>query len=142
MIRPELRHISELALIRAIPDLTIGDLKPSRKKGLFLRLQREVEKDLALLPIPSQYDLDSIWDNIELFGKKTGWLNETRHVGTLFSFCLEIIENSEFKFRPSITETINDIVSHLEDGKNFFMPSCWAGSSAYEKWESLFENVE
>jgi len=28
MERNRLRHLSELALIRAIPDLTIGDLKP------------------------------------------------------------------------------------------------------------------
>ena len=134
-----LRHLSELALIRAIPDLTIGTLKPSRKKALFLQLQKAVDKDLRKFPPQSEANLDKVWRIVQEFGKQTGWLNQTRHIGTLFSFCLEIIEKSNFKFNPTISEIINKIISHLETGKDFKYSSCWAGSLAYEKWEGLFK---
>ena len=133
-----LRHITELALIRAIHDLTIGDLKPSRKKSLFIKLQKEVDKDLAKLPKPSEDDIDKIWETVEVFGKKTGWLNQARHIGTLFSFCLEMIENSTFRFNPKISETINEIIEHLENGNDFKYQSCWAGSVAAKKWDDMF----
>lgn len=134
-----LRHLSELALIRAIPDLTMGTLKPSRKKALFIQLQKAVDKDLRKFPRVSESDLNKIWEIVQEFGRQTGWLNETRHVGTLFSFCLEIMENSEFKFNPGIRETILKIIEHLEAGNDFKYQSCWAGSLAYEKWEGLFK---
>ncbi len=137
-----LRHITELALIRAIPDLTIGKLKPSRNKSLFLQLQKSVDKDLRKFPRQSKPGLDRIWNTVQEFGRQTGWLNETRHIGTLFSFCLEIIEKSNFKFNPKISEIINKIIEHLEAGNDFKYQSCWAGSLAYEKWEGLFKKEE
>ncbi len=136
-----LRHLTELALIRAIPDLTLGSLKPARKKALFLRLQDAVDKDLRLFPRASKQDLDRVWESVEKFGKMTGWLNHTRHVGTLLSFCLGIIEKSSFKFNEKIPKTINYIISHLEAGNDFKFQSCWAGSMAAEKWEGLFVEV-
>ena len=137
----KIRHLTELALIRAIPDLTMGDLKPCRKRALFIRLQKAVDRDLRKFPHVSQDELDQIWAKVEQFGKLTGWLNQTRHVGTLFSFCLAIMENSEFEFNPAIRETINDIIKHLEAGRDFPFQSCWSGDLAYSKWESLFEEV-
>jgi len=76
----------ELALCRAVPDLCLGTLKPSRLGNLYKRLQKEVDKDLARLPRPSQADIRQICRKIEKFGLATGWLGETRHVGTLLSF--------------------------------------------------------
>jgi len=139
MMDNQYRKLSELALIRSIPDMTIGTLKPSRKKGLFLRMQKAVDKDIRDLPKPSDDDLSKIWETIEEFGRQTGWLNQTRHIGTLFSFCLEIIERSEFEFNPDIVSIINDIINHLEDGKDFLYQSCWAGGLAAKKWEGLFD---
>lgn len=92
-----IRHLTELSLIRAIPDLSMGDLKPCRKRALFIRLQKAVDKDLRKFPHVSQEELDQIWSKVEEFGKLTGWLNQTRHVGTLFSFCLsEFARNDIF----------------------------------------------
>lgn len=133
-----LRHLTELALIRSIPDLTLGTLKPSRKKSLFLRLQAAVDKDLRNFLGVTEKHIDEARILIEEFGRQTGWLNTTKHVGTLFSFCLEVMEKSEFKFNPAIREIINEIVKHLEAGQDFPFQSCWAGSLACEKWEGLF----
>ncbi len=132
------KHLAELALIRAIPDLTIGELKPSRIKGLFLRLQKYVDKDLQRLPCPSQKDLDGIWDIVETFGHQTGWLQQKKHTGTLISFCLGIVETSGFDFNAGIVKTLNDLINHFENGNDLKVQSCWAGSLAAEKWEDLF----
>ena len=62
-----LRHMAELALIRAIPSLTVGDLKNGRLKGLFKRLVIAVDRDLVKLPRPEKTDLDIIWEKVERF---------------------------------------------------------------------------
>jgi hypothetical protein len=109
------KHLAELALIRAIPDLTIGELKPSRVKGLFLRLQKHVDKDLQRLPRPSEKDLDDIWNIVETFGQQTGWLQQKKHTGTLISFCLGIVETSDFDFCPGVIKTLNDLIGGTYD---------------------------
>ncbi|NCC53852.1 MAG: hypothetical protein EOM20_21970 [Spartobacteria bacterium] len=131
------KRMMELALVRAIPDLTIGELKPSRLKGLYERLQREVDQDLARLPRPSQSEIYRIADRVNEFGRATGWLGQQRHVSTLLSFCAEMIENSRFNHNPKILETINDIIAHLESGKDLPAATFWAGSLAAEKWREL-----
>jgi hypothetical protein len=50
--------------------------------------------------------------------------------------------HSEFQFNPAIRETINEIIEHLEAGRDFPFQSCWAGSLAAERWESLFDGRE
>lgn len=130
-------RMMELALVRAVPDLVIGDMKPSRLKGLYGRLQREVDRDLARLPRPSQSEIRQIACRVNEFGKATGWLGQQRHVSTLLSFCAEMNENSRFDHNPRILETINDIIAHLESGKDLPAASCWAGSVAAEKWKEV-----
>ena len=134
-----LRFITELALIRAIPDLTIGTLKPSKTLGLFKRLQKNVDKDLRLLPVPTESDKDRIWERVQEFGQVTGWLGQKKHTGTLVSFCIEIIETSALRFNPGILKTLNEIIEHFERGKDLKVQSCWAGAMAAEKWKGLFE---
>jgi len=140
-MNPKARHISELALIRSIPDMTIGELPPCRLKGLYVRLQKWVDKDLHQLPRISNEDLEAIEKIMDQFGEDTGWFGKQKHVGTLLSFCATMIESSEFKFHPRIMETITDIIDHLEAGKDLYFQSFWGGGIAFEKWEKLFEEV-
>jgi len=138
MNKNQLKTLTELALIRAIPDLTIGNLKHGRKKSLFRRLQKAVDIDIKKLPNPSKKELDMIWEKVEAFGKQTGWLHQQKHIGTLISFCLDVTEQSEFRFNRMIVQTLNDIIEYLEAGNDFKYQSCWAGSLAAEKWRELF----
>ena len=55
-----IRHLTELALIRSIPDLTIIEMIPSRKKSLFNRLQKEVDKDLRKFERATQKETDQM----------------------------------------------------------------------------------
>ena len=134
-------HISErfleLALVRAIPDLTIGKPKPSRMKGLYARLQKEVDRDLSRLFPPTRAHILEAAFRINAFALATGWLNQQRHVGTLLSFCADLLEKSESDHNPKILETIALIVDHLEAGGDLPGACCWAGSVAMEKWREV-----
>lgn len=133
------KRLTELALVRAVPDLTLGTLKPSRLRNLYARLQREVDKDLAKIPRVSQHEIRGIGRRIEKFGRATGWLGEQRHVGTLLSFCAEMLENSTFSHNPRILETINFIIEHLENKGDLKTACCWAGSVAAERWREVMD---
>lgn len=130
-------RLTELALVRAVPDLTLGTLPPSRLGGLYARLQKEVDKDLSRMPKVSQQEIREIGKRIEKFGLATGWLGEERHVGTLLSFCAEMIESSQYNHNPRILETINLIIEHLENAGDLKTVCCWAGSVAAEKWQEV-----
>jgi hypothetical protein len=133
------RLTTELALIRAVPDLTLGELKPSRTAGLVTNLQKAVDKDLRYLPRINDTQIADIESIIKSFLLDIGWLDQKRHTGTYLSFCAAMIENSEFKYFPRILESINDLIDHFEKGNDFHVQSCWAGSIAAEKWETIFK---
>ena len=130
-------RLMELALVRAVPDQHVNGMKPCRLRGLYQRLVKEVDKDLVKQPRPSDSDIRQIAKKIERFGEETGWLNENRHVGTIFSFCADMLERSVFPHNPRILETVNLIVEHLENGGDLKTACCWAGTIAAEKWSIL-----
>ena len=133
-----LKKLAELALIRAIPDLTIGKLKPSRTKGLFTKLQKYVDKDLIKINV-TQDTINKLEVIINKFGDSTGWFKQTKHTGTLVSFCLGILERTSFDFHPGILRTLVEIIDHFENGNDFPDAASWAGDIAVEKWECLFD---
>lgn len=137
-MNPSTRHTAELALIYSVPTITNAAEK-SRLCNLLKRLQKYAQKDLNKKPFLTNMELSKIIEKIQSWGNETGWLNDKKHVGTLLSFCADMIENSKFKFHPRILETINDIIAHLEAGGDFKYQSCWAGSLAAERWEKMFD---
>jgi len=130
-------RLTELALVRAIPGMIKGELKPSRMLGLYKRLIKVVDKELARLPRPTDAEIVKIGKRIERFGEETGWLNNEKHIGTLLSFCADMLERSDYNHNPRILETINDVIEHLENGGDLKQICCWAGSVAADKWESI-----
>jgi hypothetical protein len=130
-------RLMELALVRAVPDQHIEHMRPCRLRGLYERLIKAVDRDLARMPRPTDADIIKIGRRIERFGMDTGWLNETRHTGTLMSFCADMIERSTFDHNPRILETINEIILHMENGGDLKTSCCWAGSVAADKWMDI-----
>ena len=139
MNQQNLRHLCELALIRSIPDMITG-LKPSRIKGLFAKLQREVDKDLGNLPAASKLDMIRAGEIMTAFMKSAGWYEKAKHPATTVSFALGMIESSDFRFRPGIVKKLNEITAHFEAGGHLPAGSCWGGSLAAEKWNGMFNN--
>ena len=138
MISPTLRHKAELSLIYAVPMLSNANEK-SRLSGLQRTLQRIAAKELGKLPHITDYERDQMIKHITEWGKLTGWLDSAKHTGTLLSFIAGIIEGSQFKYNPRLLETINELIAHLEAGKDFKITSCWSGNLALERWERMFD---
>lgn len=130
-------RFAESAYIRAIPDLLHGELRPGRLSNLYGKLVKAVDADLVRLPVIGDSDVLVIRDIIVEFGKRTGWTGKKRHVGTLLSFAIAIIESSEHKHNPKILETLNLIVEYYERKQNFKIICCHAGAIAAEKWQMV-----
>jgi len=110
---------------------------PSKLRGLYKQLIKAIDKDIVKLPRPSESDIQQIARHIERFGLDTGWLHESKHVGTMFSFCADMLERSSYQHNPKILRTINRIIEHLENIGDLKTACCWAGSIAADKWEKL-----
>ena len=133
-----LKHYAELALLYGFPDFIRGDLPRGRFKNLCSRLQKECGQDLCRLII-SETDKNKALALLRTFMKQAGWYKKSRHVTTYLSFCLSMIENSQFHYKLKITETLNALIDHLEHGGFLHDPYCWAGDLAARKWRALFE---
>jgi len=127
-------RLMELALVRAVPDQHAPHMKPCRLRGLYERLIRDVDRDLAKLPRPTDAEIRKIGRRIERFGMDTGWLGQERHTGTILSFCAEMLETSPYPHNPGILKTVNEIILHMENIGDLKTACCWAGSVAAEKW--------
>jgi len=130
-------RLMELALVRAVPDQHIEHMRPCRLRGLYERLIKAVDRDLARMPRPTDADIIKIGRRIERFGMDTGWLDQERHTGTLMSFCCDMIERSTFNHNPRILETINEIIQHMEAKGDLKTACCWAGRVAADKWMDI-----
>ena len=79
--------------------------------------------------------------DLKQFEIESGWKGKGRHIATLASFGLDIIERSEFNFDPKIQETLINIVDHFDRAGNVPGPSFWSGGLAAEKWIKLMETA-
>jgi hypothetical protein len=135
------RKMTELAMIISIPEFTKEDVKPGRLKNLFNRLSTTANRELEKIPRATIVELDNIEKLVGEFGKATGWEGKPKHIITLASFCLELIEMSEFKYSPKIISILNDIVEYFENAGRA-LPICyWAGSVAAGKWRNIMSEA-
>lgn len=142
MNKPDQKHMTELALIRSIPDLIVGGLKRGRLKGLMTKLQKAVDVDLCKMPKPTSLDLKSIEAVLDTFGDISGWNKKGHHTGTLVCFCLSLIDRSDRKFNGRILQNLNEIADYYDRAGDLSRPSLWAGDLACKKWNALFGIVE
>jgi hypothetical protein len=136
--RSDLKHLAELALIRAIPDLIVGGLERGRLKSLMTRLQKAVDLDLAKMRRPTKKDLDQVWEIVDTFRQQSGWDKKHHHPGTLVCFCLAVIDGSDRKINPRIIDALNQITDYYDRAGDLHPPSLWAADLACRKWMALF----
>ena len=106
------------------------------------QLQAAVDIDLGKLATSlSPTDLMEIklvlnrFEKISKFGKQ-------KHIGTIVSFCLALIENSDEEFNSKIVETLNSICDYYERVGDLHVASMWSGDLASERWMSIFDKKE
>ena len=131
------RHTAELALIYSIPEICAPT---GRLKSLLQSAQKIAARELGNLPRLTDEDLHAILDRIYAWGKQTGWLGNDKHVSTLISFVLSMIDQSPYTYPARLIDKLNEISAYLEKGGNYKYPSCWAGSLAAERWENVFND--
>jgi len=146
------RKTLELALIVALVQYGIRDRKKRLKKLKGLKtvgdrvlgfLEKTVKfsiKELEKLPPLTDKDLEPMAVALKAFEDQTGWnRGKDRHLATITSFCLEMLENSQFEYDQKILNNLNKIVDHFDRVKKVPGPSFWAGSVAAEKWRRILE---
>jgi len=121
--------LAELALIRAIPDMSVVDLKNGRLKGLYTRLVKAVDKDLQSITKATRQDLTECRKLVFGFLKLTGWDGNTKHIFTLLSFCSLMLEESQFRYNPNIQNVINELFGFIEQREPVRPICCWAGQT-------------
>ena len=142
----------ELALIVALMQFGIKKwkkqkqekkLKPKYDKDQVLGSLKNIVKfstrELEKLPPLTDDDLKPMAVALDEFGDQTKWDGQNRHLATVASFCLEMLENSQFEYDQKILNNLNKIVDHFDRVKKVPGPSFWAGSVAAEKWKRILE---
>ena len=124
-----IKEISEMALIKALPDMLDKELKPGRLKNRMNKLA-----ELADRRIPARISLsdkDILADKIEQFGTATGWAGHQKNLYLYISFLLCLTED-----KTEFSGILNDICNFLTKCP----PACEpAAVLALKKWEGLWE---
>lgn len=148
------RKTLELALIIALTQYGIRDWKETVKKGELFKIKSDKDrvlgalenivktsvKELEKLPPLTDDELKPMAVALKSFEDQTGWnKGKDKHLATIASFCLGMLENSDFEYDQKITNNLNKIVDHFDRAKKVPGPSFWAGSVAAEKWRRILE---
>lgn len=136
------RQLAELAFIRSIADKELDEkkIKNGRLKGLLLKLQKNVDKELTKLSIwPGPIDIKAIEAKLDYLKYSIGPCDEEFSITAMISFCLGFIEESENKIDPVIIDTLNKIIDYFERDVSQGRDFCYRdGQISAEKWEMLF----
>ena len=139
-MKKSLKKTTEIALIYAMTNFTETPLK-GRLEGMANRLRELTYKEIEKLPHFDNDELAQAEKVLKQFEVESGWKGKGRHIATLASFGLDIIEHSEFTFDPKIQETLINIVDHFDRAGNVPSPCFWSGAVAAEKWVKIMETV-
>lgn len=130
-------HIADLALIRALPEFMAGKLKEGRLKNKSNLLIKAVDQDLKRLGPISDFELEMVRLKMIEFGKRTGWQKKEKHLATLLSFLLAMVEDSSFYFNPKILENLNHMFDYFDNAGDAKIICNVAGAIANTKWQSI-----
>jgi len=130
----KLRKVIELAVIRALPEFTLKNTKKGRLKNLYQRLQKITDIELSKVKHVTGKEIGIIGNKLDAWGLATGWINKEKHVATLLSFLLAMIENSEFTYNTKISDTLVDIFDYMDRIGNAPAACLWSGDKAAGMW--------
>ena len=137
MTKAEKRKLAELSLIYGVPIVTQAR-ENSRLAGLQRKLQKLIMPDLMTLPNMGTEEAAYVDEHIEGWLKKIGWWGNAAHLGSLVSFCLDMLENSPFTYNPEIMKTLLLLAKHLEAGKKLSYEAIQAGTVIADSWQKIY----
>lgn len=137
MTKSEKRKLAELSLIYSVPIVTQAR-ENSRLAGLQRKLQKLIMPDLMTLPNMGTEEAAYVDEHIEGWLKKIGWWGNAAHLGSLVSFCLDMLENSPFTYNPEIMKTLLLLAKHLEAGKKLSYEAIQEGTIIADSWQKIY----
>lgn len=138
--KKEFENVAELAMFRSPAGFfDLDKMKPCRTKGLYEKLIKRVDGELRKVPKLDQLELYQVFKFVDVFGKETGWVSEQLHIVAVLSFCARLIEKSKYTYDPRIIKTINELVHHFYNGKDFKEEDCKSGDEGEVIWIKLMK---
>jgi len=144
LTRKEQRKLTELAFIRSIADKELDDnaIPNGRLRGLYLKLRKAVDKDIAITGLhPSKIDIHAIEKNLDKLKYAIGPRDEEFQAPAMSSFCLGLLEGPGDHSHVSdpVIEKLIDIIDYFERGGHQDLTRhCQDGQAAADTWEGLF----
>ena len=136
-----LRKRACFAVIKAMPDMLIGNLTQGRLLGLMKRLQKEVDKELMSGRRLKDREVTMLAGKISTWMDAVGWHGKDRHVCTFSSFLL-YLHNEYIPEHERIFEILDDIFKYFDRVGKAPTASEWAGTRAGAIYSELFGEKE
>lgn len=132
-------RVTELALIRSLPEFINDKIKGGRLKNKCSELINAVDMDLRKTPYVTHAEMEKARGLMDRWAKETGWYEKQKHITTLVSFLLAMIEDSPFTFNDQIVKSLNEIFDYFERNKDVKTICMFAGGLANQKWRAISE---
>lgn len=137
MLNTNKRKLAELTLIFGVPILMDAQ-ENSRLAGLQRKLQKLVMPDLLALPGIGNEEILFVDSKMEAWFKQVGWWKNPTKVSTLISFCMDMLEESPYKYNPKIMDTLDDIAVHLDKNQEFIRHTMQERDALLDSWKAIY----
>lgn len=135
-------HLTETTLIYCIGDLYGKGCKPGRLKNRYDKIIDLTWKELSEMLKISDEDRAIASGLVHEFMGEIGWLGEEKHIGAVASFCLDMIEQSEFRYPQGITNALNDISDYIWRNGDMPIEYCKEAAMAGYVWRKLISDIQ
>ena len=129
-------RIAKLAMVRMIPEFFLDKVPPGRLHGRLLKLQNEVDSMLSRMPPPTPEQNRAIYKIVSNFGYLSGWEGKERHIITVISFVMALVNDEKWDKINDLLVDIHDYYERVGDTNQL----CYIGGNiAAEKWGYAYE---
>ena len=132
------QKLAELSLLYGIPIL-MNATENSRLAGLQRKVQKVAIAELRKLPKFGKEEIAFIDNNIETYFKRVGWWKNPTYIDTLISFCMDVLDESPYKYNPKIKSILNDIAVHLDSHGEFIKPTMEERDTLLDNWKLVYK---
>ena len=130
-------HYAELAFLRAMPDHLLPEVPNGRLKNRLSKLLKLTDLEIQKLKDMTFEECEQTADIIKEFALLSGWDGKKRHVVSVVSFLLAMIEDSKYNYPDSIISVLNDLFDYFERAKAIKGLCLMSGSRAAEKLKDV-----
>ena len=139
-----LMKLSELGILRSMPDFLETPLKPGRLRARFLELEFIVDQELRkenkknpFLFTDNQKELTAYLEKFSKILNVNDLDKKDIHVASVACFCMSFLEKTKTKYPAKLYESLVDIVDYYEREDNVKYSDYMSGRDFYGEWERI-----